>query len=118
MKNFFGVVVLGLVLVQVLGGCTQSKASSSQEAIQQSKTLQTVEEKAKYLIGQAKAFYNSKEFQGAVDIAQHILRYVDKESGQAKDLLEKAKQALIAKAQEAAGSATTDIKKKIGDFGQ
>jgi len=99
-------------------GCAEKRASSGKEAIEAAKSMETTEQKVSYLIGQAKAFYNSKEFQGAVDIAQYVLRYVDKDSLEAKDLLEKAKEALAAKAREVVGSATRDVKKKIGAFGQ
>jgi hypothetical protein len=93
--------VFSLVCLLSLGfvsGCSSNKASSSAEAISLSKAMETTQEKGEYLIGQAKAFYNSKDFQGAVDIAQHILKYVDKDSQEAKNLLEKAKEQLKVKA--------------------
>nr|MBP7088304.1 hypothetical protein [Candidatus Omnitrophota bacterium] len=95
-------------------GCGPKKAGSSDDAITLAKAMETAEEKADYLITQAKAFYNSKEFQQSIDIAQYILQYVDKNSQDAKNLLEKAKEALKQKAQEA----VTDVKSKIGSFGQ
>lgn len=119
MKNIFGVIaVCSLVLGVVFAGCEEKKVASSNEAIEASKSMETVEQKVDYLVGQAEAFYNSKEFQGTVDIAQYILRYVDKDSQEAKNLLERAKQALVAKAQEAVGTAAEDVKKKIEGFGQ
>ena len=109
-------VVLLVVFVFSLGlsGCGPKKATSSREAISASKAMETVEQKADYLIGQAKAFYNSKDFQGAVDIAQHVLAYVDKDSQEAKDMLMKAKDALEAKARAAA----EDLKNKISNLGK
>ena len=119
MKKLFGVVaVSSMVLSLILTGCAQDKATSSKEAMQTAKSMETVDQKADYLIKQAKAFYNSKEFQQAVDITQYILRYVDKDSQEAKNLLEKAKEALVAKAKEAAGGAVEDVKKKLPGFGQ
>ena len=117
MKNsFFSMTILGLFISLVLAGCAQEKATSSKEAMETAKSMETVEQKADYLIKQAKAFYNSKEFQQAVDITQYILRYVDKDSQEAKNLLEKAKEALVAKAKEAAGGAVEDVKKKLPGF--
>ncbi|MCK4859218.1 MAG: hypothetical protein KAS87_01530 [Candidatus Omnitrophica bacterium] len=115
MKNlFFTTIVLGLFLSLVLVGCGEKKVASSNEAIQTAKSMETTQEKVDYLTKQAKAFYNSKEFQQAVDIAQYILRYVDKDSQAAKDLLEKAKDALASQVKGAA----EDVKKRLGDFGK
>ena len=119
MKNMFSIIaVCTLVLGLVFAGCGEKKAASSNEAIEASKSMETVQQKVDYLVGQAEVFYNSKEFQGTVDIAQYILRYLDKDSQEATSLLERAKQALVAKAQEAVGTAAEDVKKKIEGFGQ
>ena len=115
MSKLFIVMLAGcLVVALTLAGCGEKKVASSNEAIQTAKSMETAQEKVDYLIGQAKAFYNSKEFQGAVDIAQYILRYVDKDSQAAKDLLEKAKNQLTA----AAKGAVEDVKKGLSDFGK
>ena len=115
MRRFF---VAMLVLVSVMGlvisGCAQQKAESSKAAIETAKAMETAKEKADYLMAQAKAFYNSKEFQQAIDIAQYILTFLDKDSQAAKDLLEKAKDALVAQA----GGAIEDIKKGFSGFGE
>jgi hypothetical protein len=109
-------VFLAVILMCSLSlvGCGQKKAESSSAAIDIAKTMETAEQKAQYLVGQAKTFYNSKEFQGAVDIAQYILRYIDQDSQEAKALLDKAKTAL----ESAAKSAMEDAKKSFGDFGK
>ena len=90
-KSLVCLMVLCLSVSMVLVGCGPEKAESSSAAIQEAKTMQTQQEKVDYLVGQAKAFYSSKEFQGAVDVAQYVLTYLDKDSTQAKDILEKAK---------------------------
>jgi hypothetical protein len=96
-----------------LCGCTK-KAASSTEAIEASKALQSAGQKVDYLINQAKAFYNSKDFQQAIDISQYILAYVDKNSTEAKSLLEKAKADLSAMGQKK----LDELKGKIGSFGK
>jgi len=111
------VMVCFLTLGSGLIGCSQQKADSSSAAIQAAKAMETAEQKVDYLIGQAKSFYNSKEFQNAIDTAQYILTQLDKDSQTAKSLLEKAKDALAAKAKEAVDSATEGMSKKIGNFG-
>jgi hypothetical protein len=98
------VVVLGMGVM--LAGCGPQKEASSQAAIEKSKSMATVEEKADYLIKQAETFMNSKDFQQAVEVAQYVLAEVDKESVKAKDLLEKAKAELE--------KAATDAIKNIG----
>ena len=75
--------------------------------------METAQEKADYLLGQAKAFYSSDKFQEAVDTAKYILRYLDKDSQEAKALFEKALDGLKAKAKETVEGAT----KKLGNFG-
>jgi hypothetical protein len=89
-------------------GCTK-KSGSPDEAIQFSQTLKTVQEKADYMIKQAEAFYNSKEYKQAIDTAQYVLSNLDNNSQPAKDLIEKAKAQLQAAAQKAAGDATNKL---------
>ncbi|UCC96141.1 MAG: hypothetical protein JSW40_05180, partial [Candidatus Omnitrophota bacterium] len=68
MKSNFGILVAGsVVLSLVLVGCSQKKAESSKAAIETSKSMESTEKRISYLLGQANALYNSKEFQGAVE---------------------------------------------------
>ena len=105
-------IVTGTCLSLLLAGCAQEKAASSKEAIEVAKEMETTEQKVDSLLKQANAFYNSKEFQEAVNTAQYILRYLDKDSQQAKDLLQKAKEALAS----AAKGAVEDVKQKFEGF--
>ena len=89
-------------------GCT-NKSGSTSEAIQNSQALKTVQEKADYLIKQAEAFYNSKEFQKAIETAQYVLSNLDANSQPAKDLIEKAKAQLQAAAQKVAGDVSNKL---------
>ncbi|MBN3037947.1 MAG: hypothetical protein JW869_00855 [Candidatus Omnitrophica bacterium] len=113
-KVFLGAICVALLFSFCFAGCGAKKAESSKAAIEQAKTMETVEQKADYLIGQAKAFYSSKEFQDAIDVAQYILRYLDKDSQEAKDLVNKAKDALAAQAQKV----MEDAKKGLSEFGK
>lgn len=102
-------IVVGLGFGLLLNcGCTK-KAASSSEAIQNAQALKTVQEKVDYLMNQAEAFYNSKEFQQAIKTAQYVLSNLDRNSQAAKDLIERAKAQLQAAAQKAAG----DVSKKL-----
>jgi outer membrane murein-binding lipoprotein Lpp len=112
MKKAYMIFVVCIMLSFVVAGCGAQKAETSRAAIDETKTMQTVQEKTDYLVSQAKAFYNSKDFQGAVDIAQHVLRYLDKDSQAAKDLLEKAKEQLTAQAQGMLDQAKKDFQMK------
>ena len=130
MKKALGLfLVIGLAVSLTLVGCGTQKAESSQAAIAESKTMQTTQEKVNYLVSQAQAFYSSKDFQQAVDIAQYVLSYLDKDSAAAKSILEKAKadlsEQLSQKAEEIKGANVSkipnldyiyikDIIKKIG----
>ncbi len=79
-----------------LVGCGAKKAATTQDAINTAEGMATVKEKTDYLVGQAKTFYSSKEFQGAIDIAQYVLRYLDKDSAAAKSILQKAQDDITA----------------------
>jgi DNA repair ATPase RecN len=110
MKNlFFSIMVIYLSLGMLLStGCTK-KSASVNEAIQNSESLKTVEEKVSYLVKQAEVFYNSKEFQQAIQTAQYILSNLDKNSQSAKDLIEKAKAQIQAAAEKAVGGVSNKI---------
>lgn len=107
--------VIGVCLVFSIAviGC-EKKAASSQEAIETSKSLKTVDEQVKYLVGQANAFINSKQFDQAITTAQHVLSNLDQNSAEAKSLLDKATEEMKKVAQ----GAVDDVKKKLGSFGQ
>jgi len=107
------VLLSGMVICLIFGmilsvGCTK-KSGSASEAIQNSQSLNTIREKADYLIKQAEAFYNSKEFQQAIQTAQYVLSNLDKNSQPAKDLIEKAKAQLQATAQKAVGDVSNKL---------
>ena len=107
------VLLIGLVVclgafTLLNAGCAK-KAASSSDAIQTSQTLKSVQEKVDYLIGQANTFYNSKEFQQAIQTCQYILSNLDNKSQQAQSLIEKAKTQLQATAQKA----ITDVRTKL-----
>jgi ABC-type transporter Mla subunit MlaD len=89
-------------------GCAKKSASSG-EAIQNSQSLKTTQEKVNYLVGQAQAFMDSKEYREAIDTAQYVLNNLDKNSQQAKDLIEKAKTQLQAVAQKAIEDAKKNL---------
>jgi len=108
------IVVAVMLLSLVIYGCGPEKAESGKAAIETAKTMETAEQKAEYLVGQAKAFYNSKQFQDAVTAAQYVLRYLDKDSQAAQKLLEQAKEALTSQAK----GAMEDAKKGLAGFGK
>ncbi|MFC1709243.1 hypothetical protein ACFL2J_04210 [Candidatus Omnitrophota bacterium] len=88
-------------LVSVSDEVAQPK-SSAEEIIEEAKEFSTTAEKVSFLLGEAGAFYdgfyNSEKFQNTIDIAQHILQYLDADSQQAKDLIKEAKEALVSTA--------------------
>ena len=111
MNKFFTLLVVGFVgLSLALSGCTVERTGSSGEAIDYAKTLANVQEQTNYLVGQAKAFYNSKDFQDAVETTQYVLKYLDKNNPQAEQLLTEAKEAITAQLKLKA----EETKKKFG----
>jgi hypothetical protein len=90
---------LCLVVSFTLVGCGPQKAASGTEAIETAKTMRNVNEQAKYLIAQARSFIKAEEFQYAIDVLQYDLKYLDKDSPEAKELLRKAQDALVVQMQ-------------------
>ena len=60
------------------------KAASVQEAIEFSQSLDKVSWKTNYLIGQAKAFYQAKDYRASAIISRYILDNIDSDNRQAK----------------------------------
>ena len=111
MKRFLAVIT-SLVLLSSIAfvGCGSKKEASSKDAITKAQAMATVKERVDYLVSQAQVFYNSKDFQSAIDVGQYILSYLDKESQTAKNLIMKAKEALAAEAQKAVDKVKNSIK--------
>jgi hypothetical protein len=114
MSRRIALIVACLFVLSFISACGSKKAESSGAAIDAAKAIESVQEKADYLIGQAKAFYSSKQFDEAIKIAQYVLAYVDKNSGEAQILIEKARAELEAmarkKAEELKGKVSTLVK--------
>lgn len=108
-KLISAALLLNLIGIFMLVGCGSNKAASSNDAIEFAKTIQSLQEKTNYLLNQAKAFYNAKDFKQAITLAQYVLSYVDQNSAQAKDLLEKAKSGLASFAQKKADTLKSNI---------
>jgi hypothetical protein len=89
------------------------KTTTAVEAIKQSEAILSIQDKVRYLIGEANNFYDAKQFQPVIDIAQYILGNLDANSSPAQSLLEKAKQGLQAAAQ----STVSDVTQKLNAVG-
>jgi hypothetical protein len=89
-------------------GCEKPVASSSQ-AIQHAEALKTPEQRAEYLVRQAKAFMKAKSQQEAIKTLHYVLASVDPRSDAAKNLLAQADAQLAADAHAVVG----DTKKQL-----
>ena len=118
MKRLLVLVMVACVgIVLVFSGCAK-KAATSNDAISQANTLKTVDEKVKYLVSQANDLMNSKQYQQAVNVAQYILSNLDKNSADAKSILQKAADMLKAEANKALDTVKGDVQNKLGSFGK
>ena len=110
------VIAIACVLITGIGlvGCGQKKAASTQEAISTANSMQAKEQKVDYLVNQAKAFINSKDYQGAIQLAQYVLNNIDSNAQKARDIITKAKNEMTATTKKAA----EDLKKQFGGFGK
>ena len=115
MKNTVRIAVFLMCASLTFAGCAQQpKAANASQAIEQSKSMKTVEEQAKYLVGQANAFVNSKDFDQAIQTAKYVLSNLNANSQEAKDVLEKATEEMKKMAMQKA----EEMKKSLGDFGK
>ena len=106
--------VAGLCLGLILAGCGQKKAASSEEAIANATAMETTQDKVDYLIDQAGAFYDSKQYEDAVESAKYILRNLEKDSEEAKEMLAKAQRELGSVVQDA----MKNLKEGFEDLGK
>ncbi len=103
--------IVGMVLsLSLLVGCGQKPAANATEAIEYAKQLDTAKQQSDYLVSQALALLNSKDYQEAAKTAQYVLSSVDTQSQPAKQVLEESKSRLASDAKAALG----DSKEKIG----
>ncbi len=109
-KFFIGVLLSFLVL-----GCSQSTAVNSQEAIEKAKAKPTVEAKVDYLVKEAKTFINKEKFDEGIKTAKFILNNLDKDSKEAKSIMEQAKAKLQALADKKAKELKAEANKKLSD---
>jgi len=114
---------VGLILfvcllgVGMIAGCAQKpQAENSKGAIQQAQGLETVDAKVKYLVGEANAFLSSEKFDDAINIAKYILAELDKDSTEAKTILERAEAELKAFAEKKAEEAKKALADKLGNL--
>jgi methylthioribose-1-phosphate isomerase len=91
----------------------QAVAKTADEAINISKKIDELQAQKDYLISQAETFYKSEDFQQAMEVAQYVVQYLDKDSAKAKDLLEKAK----AKLSKMAESKVNEVTQSLGGLG-
>lgn len=94
-----------LCFALVAAACGPKKAASSEEAIENAKAMETTEQKIDYLISQAEAFYKSEQYKDAMESARYVLKNLEKDSQEAKEILEKARKEV--------GSVVDDMKESI-----
>ena len=82
--------VVSIISAGLISCSQQPKSANAQQAIDQSKSMKTVDEQTKYLVSQANLFVNSKDFDQAVQTAKYVLANLDANSQEAKNILEKA----------------------------
>ena len=113
-KALLFIIAVSMIFVGLEGCSQQSKAANAQQAIDQSKSMKTADEQAKYLVGQANAFVNNKNFDQAIQTAKYVLANLNANSQEAKGILEKAAEDMKKMAQQKA----EEMKKSLGNLGK
>lgn len=88
-----------------------TKAASVDEAIESSQVIPSVSEKTNYLLSQARLFYQSKDYEGALVLSGYILEKIDKDSLQARRIFEKAQQELLKSAHKKLNEAMRELQR-------
>jgi len=101
-KVTIALVIVCIAFSMAVVGCGPKKAETPKEAIETSKTMDATKARENYLVAQAKAFYNAKDYKGAVELSKYVINFVDKNSVAAQDILQKAQEDLRAQMQQAA----------------
>ena len=86
-------VVLFLVL-SLVSDVFAARAKAYKDVLKEVEKKRRVTDKRSYLLDQAEASYDAKEYLDSSNIAQYILRYVDPESEEAMTMMKKANSAL------------------------
>lgn len=87
------------------------KAASCADALEKAKNF-PLEQKAEYLIAQARQFLDAHEWKEAIAAAQYVLKEIDERSPQAQKMIENAQAQLAAQAKTAIG----ELGKMLQDF--
>jgi hypothetical protein len=109
-------IILNLVVVcaVALFGCAKKPtAANSSDAINQSQNLQTAEEKANYLVDQARGFITTKQYDEAMKTAQYVLSNVKQDSQEARNVLQKAADEMKANLQKSAAGMQDEVNKML-----
>jgi hypothetical protein len=99
------IVVAVIALCLIIGGLalinyySPGKAATIQDAVRKAQTMGTTEKKTDYLMKQARLFLDSRDFKGAIDLSQYVLRNLDGNSQEAKKLIRKAQDAAVVQKQ-------------------
>ena len=124
-KKFLSLVSSLIFTLTVFGCSQQQSTTSSSQAIEKSQALSSTQEKVNYLIQQANAFINSKNFEEAISTAKYVLANLDQNSSQAKSILQRAQEELKKLAEQKLGEvkadankAMDDVKNKLGNLGK
>ena len=107
-------VFLSLIMAVALVGCSQPKAENSGAAIDHAKTLENVEEQAKYLVNQAESFIKSEEYDEGIKVAGYVSSNYEEYKAQAQGLIDEAKAELEKLAKAKAEELKTKMKEKLG----
>ncbi len=107
MKKVLAIALLMGMSCVVCAGAVEPMSAA--DAIKNAQTLNTIKEKADFIMQKAQALYESKQFQQAIQAAQYVLANLDKNSTSAKDLIAKAKAQLQSSAQTAMGGLGTKL---------
>lgn len=111
MKRLTLLLAAFVIVAATLVGCAQApKSANSSEAIDYAKTLEGVEAQAKFLLKEAEAFVNSKQYDEAIKAAKYVISTYESEADAAKKILEDA-QAELKKLAEAKAD---ELKAKMG----
>ena len=107
-------VVCAMLVVSVYGCNSKPKAKNANEAVAQSKNMPDVKAQADYLVSEAKAFLNSKQYDEAMKTAQYIASNFQESAAEAQKIIEQSAQEL----QKEASAKMDEMKQNLSGIGK
>lgn len=120
-SKLLSVLSVAMLALNLVACGSQPKSANSKEAIDHAMSLQSAQEQANYILGEAKAFVNNKQYDEAVKSAQYVANNYQDRAQEAQKIIEEAQAKLVKMAEEGkkeVEKTADDLKNTFKSIGQ